>query len=133
MEPAWKHAREFTRTAVAVDVDLLDSERAERSVAGATRDVSMNGLYLRAERCLPAGARCDVRLYLGGRDSGLCIEAVGRIARLDATGMAVCFEELSYDAYQHLKQLVLLNAPDPDVVLEELAQHQGLRRRLAVC
>jgi len=36
---------------------------------------------------------------------------------------------VSLDGYQHLKQLVLLNAPDPDQVAEEIDEHVGLCRR----
>lgn len=126
MQELWKHAREFTRCQTAMDVDIASGERR---VEGSTRDVSLNGLYLYGERSFPAGTRCQVVLFIGGRESGARVEAVGRVARVDAEGIAVTFEEVSLEGYQHLKQLVLLNAPDPDQVAEEIEQHVGLRRR----
>jgi hypothetical protein len=126
MQEHFKHQREFTRSQTAVEVEIA---AGPRTLVGSTRDVSMNGLYLFGERSIAAGERCRIRLYLGGRESGVCVSATGRVARVDASGTAVTFDEVDLDGYQHLKQLVLLNAADPDQVAEEIDQHRGLRRR----
>jgi hypothetical protein len=127
MPMSWKHAREFTRCSTAVDVEL---SAADCTVVGATRDVSLNAIYLFGERSLPAGTRCRVTLFIGGRESGVRVEASGRVARVDPRGMAVAFDEVNLDGYHHLKQLVLFNALDPDQAVEEIEQHVGLRRRV---
>ncbi len=126
MGESFKHQREFIRAATAVEVEI---SAGDRTIVGSTRDVSMNGVYLVGERSIAAGARCRVTVYIGGRESGARVDAAGRIARVDAHGMAVTFDEVSLDGYQHLKQLVLLNAPDPDQAAEEIDEHRGLRRR----
>ncbi|MCC6641733.1 MAG: PilZ domain-containing protein [Deltaproteobacteria bacterium] len=126
MQDAWKHSREFTRCKTALEVEII---AAERHVAGETRDVSLAGIYFYGERSLPAGTPCRVTIFVGGRESGARIEASGRIARVDAHGMAVAFDALDLDGYQHLKQVVLLNAADPDQAAGEIEQHVGLRRR----
>jgi len=41
----------------------------------------------------------------------------------------VSFDTVDLDGYQHLRQLVLLNSPDPDRAAEEIDQHVGLLRR----
>ena len=126
MQEVWKHPREFTRCQTAIDVEIAGSDR---TVVGSTRDVSLNGIYLCGERSFAAGTRCQVTLYVGGRESGVQVDASGRVARVDDAGMAISFEAVNLDGYHHLKQLVLLNAPDPDQVVEEIEQHVGLRRR----
>lgn len=126
MQEIWKHTREFTRCRTAIDVEIRS---AAGVVSGSTRDVSLNGIYLPGERFLATGMRCDVTLYVGGRESGALVEAAGRIARLDASGTAIVFEEMSLDGYHHLRQLVLLNAHDPDQAAEEIEEHVGLLRR----
>jgi hypothetical protein len=126
MQEIRKHEREFTRCPTALDVEITV---ADRILVGSTRDVSLCGLYLFGERSLAAGTRCQLTLFVGGRESGARVDASGRVARVDATGMAISFDEVSLDGYHHLKQLVLLNAPDPDQVAEEIDQHVGLRRR----
>jgi hypothetical protein len=126
VQELWKHSREFTRCQTAIEVEIATGER---SVVASTRDVSLNGIYLYGERSLPAGTPCRVTLFIGGRESDVRVEASGHVARVDAEGLAVSFDEVSLDGYQHLKQLVLLNAPDPDQVAEEIEQHVGLRRR----
>jgi hypothetical protein len=126
MQEPFKHTREFTRCQTAIEVEIAASDR---TVVGATRDVSLNGLYLFGERSFAAGSRCRITLFVGGRGSDARVEASGCVARVDLDGMAVTFDEVSLEGYQHLKQLVLLNAPDPDQVIEEIDQHVGLRRR----
>ena len=126
MQEHFKHRREFSRSQTAVEVEIT---AGQRTVVGSTRDVSMNGLYLFGERSIAAGERCGIRLFLGGRETGIGVSARGRVARVDAGGMAVTFEEVDLEGYQHLKQLVLLNAADPDQTAEEIDQHRGLRRR----
>jgi len=123
---AWKHPREFTRCKTAIEVEIA---AADRRVTGETRDVSLSGLYFYGERSLPAGTPCRVTLFVGGRESGARIDASGRIARVDAHGLAVSFDTVDLDGYQHLRQLVLLNSPDPDRAAEEIDQHVGLLRR----
>ena len=127
MQPLWKHAREFTRCHTAIEVEIA---AAGATVVGSTRDVSLNAVYVLGERTLPAGTRCQVTLFIGGRESDVRAEASGRVARVDERGMAVAFDEVSLDGYHHLKQLVLLNALDPDQAAEEIGQHVGLRRRV---
>jgi hypothetical protein len=126
MREAWKRPREFTRCQTALEVEIVV---AGRKIVGSTRDVSMNGLYLSGERSVVAGLRCTVRLFVGGRETGARVDAVGRIARVDPGGIAVNFDEVSFEGYQHLKQLILLNAEDPDLAAEEIDRHVGLRRR----
>jgi len=126
MQDRWKHDREFTRCQTALDVEIA---ACDRTLLGSTRDVSLNGLYIFGERSFAAGTRCRVTLFVGGRESGVRVEASGRVTRVDSTGMAVLFDEVSVDGYHHLKQLVLLNAPDPDQAAEEIEHHVGLRRR----
>jgi hypothetical protein len=126
MQEPYKHEREFTRSATAIEVEIT---AGNRTVGGSTRDIAMKGLYLFGERSIAAGEACSIRLYLGGRESGVCVQARGRVARVDAEGMAVSLDEVDLDGYQHLKQLVLLNAEDPDQAAEEIEQHRGLLRR----
>lgn len=126
MRQSWQHPREFTRCKTALEVEIT---AGDRRVVGETRDLSLSGIYLFGERSLPAGTPCRVMLFVGGRESGARIEASGRIARVDAYGLAVSFDTVDLDGYQHLKQLVLFNAADPDRAAAEIDQHIGLRRR----
>ena len=79
---------------------------------------------------MPLGAPCQVRLFVGGRASGACIEAAGEIVRVDDAGVEIMFKEINEtESYHHLRQLVLLNFGDPDRAGHEFAVHVGLKLR----
>ncbi len=119
--------REFSRSPVAVEVDVTgdDFQITVREI----RNVSMGGVGIApCDEEIPVGCECRVRLYLGGRLSGVCIEAEGRVARADDEEIGIEFTEIiGADSYQHLKRLVLLNSEDPRAVQEEFGAHLGIK------
>lgn len=119
--------REFTRSAMRFEAEI----RAEGSlpVAGKTRDVSLRGLFLKTAERLPMGARCSVRLWLSPEGSPAGIEATGTVVRCDGEGVAVEFEVLDQESYQHIRSLVVLNSPNPEEAEAEIERHVGLQKR----
>lgn len=98
-------------------------------VSGDTHDVSMKGLSLECSERPPVGAACRVSLFLGGRASGVQVKASGRVARATDSGFAIEFTELSARSLEHLRNLVLHNAPHTEEVEQEFKNHLGLKRR----
>jgi hypothetical protein len=41
--------------------------------------------------------------------------------------MAIEFDRVEVESFEHLKQLILLNSSDPDNVWEEFERHLGLK------
>lgn len=76
---------------------------------GATIDLSLEGLLLRAARPLELGERVPLRLLLPGRTTE--VSALGRVVRLDAQtyapdhAVAVHFDQLSDEARQQIGDL----------------------------
>lgn len=119
--------REFSRAPVSVEIELTAD--GFRLSAQNVRDVSIGGVCLGpCEQRMPLGARCQVRLFVGGRASGVCIAATGEIVRADGTGVGIGFTEINgTESYHHLRQLVLLNSGDPERAGQEFAAHLGLK------
>jgi hypothetical protein len=119
--------REFTRVSVPNEAEL----RLEDRVIDATlRDVSMVGAYMPSDAELPLGTKCRVVIFLDGRTGKTRIEADARVARSDAKGLAIEFEDLvGLDSYWHLRSLVVYNAQDPEQAEREVDEHIGIRRR----
>lgn len=119
--------REFTRVPSGMEVDLRFYDGTE--VTGLLDNISMRGLFLPTEHRVPVGSACDVTVHLGGRGSGLSLDVKGEVARCDAEGLGIRFDEISYGAFQHLQKLVLFSSGDPEAIEEELGSHLGIRRK----
>jgi hypothetical protein len=101
--------------------------------AGSGIDISMSGLHLTgldkkdAGRPLP-GTSCRASIHLQAAGHRALIEADGRIIRSGPGELAVEFIEIELDGYQHLRQLILNNADDPDSAERQFNEHRGIRR-----
>ena len=121
--------RGFSRAPVSVEIEVTADGFGLS--AQNVRDVSIGGVCLGpCEQHTPLGAPCQVRLFVGGRASGVCIEAAGEVVRVDDAGVGIMFTEINgTQSYHHLRQLVLLNSGDPDRAGQEFAAHVGLKSR----
>lgn len=119
--------REFSRAFVAKKVEITGDDGTV--VSGQLKDVSVNGLFVGTTETLPIGAEYPVSILLETAD-GHAIELLmkGRITRLDSEGIAVQFTEIDADSLDHLRNLVMYNAKDPDQVEHELERHLAFRR-----
>jgi hypothetical protein len=118
------HHREFSRVRVGVSALVHAKGNTIRSTA--VRDISMKGAMLATAERLPVGKGCRISILLG--PDGPSIEAHGRVIRHADDGFAVEFLELyGLESLEHLRNLVLCNANDPDLVQHEFDTHLGIK------
>jgi len=120
-------SREFTRSPVRVrtQVRLASGVLLE----GQARDVSLKGILFATERALPKGTAVRVAMVLAIGGQELRIETEGAVARVGEGAVAIEFTQIDSESVEHLRNLVLYNAPDTDQVEKEFAEHVGLRPR----
>ena len=118
--------RECTRSSVEAEVDVVV---AGRELHGARiTNISLKGLFITCASPPPAGARCTVVAHLGGRGMGVQIKAAGTVVRRDDHGIGVEIDEVvGSEGLHHLRQLVLLNSPNPERAEQEFDDHLGLK------
>lgn len=105
------HARADIQTTGA---RLLDLE---------TRDLSHKGVFVLGELPLKDGQGCAITLHLvGNADNALALRMEGRIVRSTGQGTAIDFVSMDPETYLHLRNLVLLNAEDPEEAEREFGQ-----------
>lgn len=119
--------REFTRVTMKTEVVLHMTNGIE--LRGCLHDVSMNGLFVSGELDLEEGDGCELEIPLADVPDGPCVRARGHVARVTQEGVAIEFDEVPLDSYEHLKNLVILNATDANQAEAQIATHLGLRRR----
>lgn len=119
--------REFTRVRTSIPIDCVIPGGA--AIAGSTRDVSLNGCFVPCHTPPPEGTRCIATLHVDGRGGAIRIGANAEIIRIRPEGFALHFHELlELDSYEHLRNLVLFNAEDPNQAETEFDSHLGLKR-----
>ena len=122
--------REFTR--VGVQLQGMISWEELGGLQRESRDVSMKGIFLVCDNPPPVDTECRIKLFLRESESGLGIEALGKIVRVDGRGVGVEFIEiLGLDSYDHLRNVVLYNSSDKtEQVEQELSTHLGIKQHL---
>jgi hypothetical protein len=119
--------RGFIRVPFNTTVEVRVQDRVIQSQEGV--NISMSGLRLSTREAIPpAGVPCQVTINLGGSENPIRIEAKGTTVRSHGGGLAVKFIDLDLDSYQHLRQLIVNNAGDPDRAEQEFGAHWGIRK-----
>ncbi|MCP4640371.1 MAG: PilZ domain-containing protein [bacterium] len=118
--------RDFTRVEVHIAAEVASEGRSE--IHGTIDDLSMNGVLVVCDEPYPVGAFCDIRLILRGGEETVRVEGRGQVKRVETPGMALEFTEIDADSVDHLRRLVLYNAPDSDRVESELDSSLGIKR-----
>lgn len=88
-----------------------------------TRDLSHKGVFLLGDNPLKEGQACTVNLHLARDEANApVLHMEGRVARVTDDGTAIDFLSMDPDTYMHLRNLVLLNADDPEKAEREFSQ-----------
>lgn len=88
-----------------------------------TRDLSHKGMFVLGQVPLKAGQGCTITLHLmGDEENAPTLRMEGKIVRSTAEGTAIDFVSMDPDTYLHLRNLVLLNAEDPEEAEKEFGQ-----------
>lgn len=127
--PDAENRRTFTRVSVHVGVRLLDADGGV-VLEGLLNDVALGGLSVDATSDdLVVGDSVSVAIALH-TEAEWDILASGKVVRADETGTAVTIEAITNpESYEHLRNLVLYNAPEPDRVEDEIHRHSGISRQ----
>lgn len=122
-----QNRREFTRVAVPIDATVRLPGGIYRH--GEVREVSMTGVQIAYTPPMPDADRYMIEMRL--RTGGTPVEVVaqGSIIRSGANGAAFQFDTIEgVESFERLRNLVLMNAENPDAVEDEVDRHVGIRR-----
>lgn len=118
--------REFSRVGTAIKTLLTPD--AGSAVEGTLRDVSATGIFMTSADTVPEGTECAIFIQLTDDPEGIGVRARGAVVRCEAGGMAVRIDAIAGEnSFEHLRRLVLYNAPDPDGASSEFDSHIGIK------
>lgn len=121
------NAREFSRIGIPMTASL--SVDGEKTASCKIVNISLSGIELCTEHKMSLGDHCQAEVQFGHPGNELSILAEGKIVRITSDGLAVNFESIGLESYEHLKNLITYNAGNVDQVEKEFSQHLGLHRK----
>lgn len=121
------NAREFSRVGVPMTATLAVD--GEKTAACKVVNISLSGIELCTEHNRSLGDHSQVEVQFGHPGNELTIQAEGKIVRITSDGLALNFESIGLDSYEHLKNLITYNAGNVDQVEKEFSEHIGLHRK----
>jgi len=109
----------MTRVATTITATLHLTGQAPLALA--LEDLSVIGLRARTPRAVPVGTACRIVLAAGARE----LAASGKVVRSRAGELAVGFDQLAFEDYEHLRAFLLERAGDPGALGDELSDRLG--------
>ena len=96
---------------------------------GGTKNISFGGAFFRISDLteLKQGEHCNFSIILLEDAERLTIDFSSEVIYVQKTGIGLKFNTINgADAYNHFKNLMVMNSPDPDKLLEELEVSPGI-------
>ncbi len=117
--------REFTRVGPHFDARIVVDNQPTGQVT--TLDISMGGALVEFDGDIDEGGHCQLVISLANNPEQNKISILAHVTRKDGNKLALEFDSVDVDSYQHLERLVLLNATDSESVQSELDSHLGIK------
>lgn len=89
-------------------------------------NLSVGGCQLDIGEDLALGTECSLLIVLNPADRSMNVEVGGEVARYENGTAGIRFTSISPEALVHLQNIIRYNAPDPDRIEDEIADHPGL-------
>ena len=80
------------RSRLSFNTEVTVGAGSKEVLSCASRDMSMNGMFVITGERLPVGAICGVEIQMIGKSSNMRIRARGVIARHASEGMGIAFQ-----------------------------------------
>ena len=89
-------------------------------------NLSVGGCLLPVQADIPPGTRCQITIWLNGQINQMNVNVIGQIIRCDPGNIAIKFISIEPESLFHLQNIIRHNAPDPDMVENEISEHPGI-------
>lgn len=109
--------RQFSRVPFRVAATI---KTPDRQFQGSVENLSMRGMFLVTDECLPLGEQVEISMVLSGTSPEIAITFSGSVSRVADDGMGFFFDKIDLDSYTHLKNIIAYNIDDAEKVMEEV-------------
>ena len=70
---------------------ILTFSSLNETLEAESKDVSMNGIFVKSSVKIPVNTPCDIEIIISGRNSRLRMELSGKVVRRDGEGLGIEF------------------------------------------
>jgi hypothetical protein len=123
-DPMSEEKRRFSRIPFRINAELTSNDKV--LLVDEINNLSIGGGFFPIDELLAVGTSCRIELMLEGSSSELSIYVSGEVIRSLPEGVAIQFTRIDPDSLFHLQNIIRFNAPDPEVIEEEINLHPGL-------
>lgn len=113
------------RSDFKTEIKIVTQEKTITS--GASKDISLNGIFVFCKEKLPEGTPCTIELFMNCKQDDRGIFLDGHITRVTSEGLGLAFDNMDVDTYEHLRKIVLYNARNPEDFLEQCEKRPGFK------
>jgi c-di-GMP-binding flagellar brake protein YcgR len=108
--------RKHTRVGFTTDITiLLEANGQQVKLKGSSKDLSLKGIFVKAEKWFEPQTQCVLKIYLSGGITEIELVIKSTIVRKTDVGMGIEFDSMDVDTYSHLKNIVYYNSIDDSV------------------
>jgi hypothetical protein len=111
--------RRMGRITASIDVEI-QAEGDERPIIGQLWNLSVVGLRLEAERPLPVGTTCSIRMFVPEE-----VALRGKVVRAEGNDLAFQLEDVPYESFERLRAFLLMHAEENSAIEDELTDRMG--------
>jgi hypothetical protein len=112
--------RNFSRVDFKVSA-MLQAEGVV--VKGEVKDVSLRGIYVATDECIPVGSPVEITIYLSSTEPPIVINVSGSVARLVPGGIGCVFDKMDIDSFTHLRSIISYQGVDESKAMAEFAEY----------
>lgn len=80
-----------------------------KTINGDVQNLSTNGMFMNTSESIPVDTPVEVSIYLSGSTSELSLKISGIVIRKEPSGIAVNFQEIEFDSFLHLRNIIEFN------------------------
>ena len=84
-----------------------------------TRDISITGTFIEGLTGFKKGEQCKINLVLLGEASELLLKMKGEVVRIEESGLALEFIDVTRDCFYHLKNIAYKKPRQSKIVLSD--------------
>jgi len=112
--------RKLSRVSYNVDARV---RHCGEEYEGTVRNLSLSGMFIDIPSEVAIGDTVDVTLSLVGTDNDMTVDLIAEVTRTEVKGIAVRFRDIPLNSHGILKNIVVYNTGQPDVVDAEYQRY----------
>ena len=113
---------------VQVNLEAVMSAGKMTEVQGICKNISAKGMYFECNPQPALDSICQIVIRLGDARYYPSVKLQGKVVRIDDQGVGLTMTGIDFKDYEHLKNVIIYSAEDPETAEKEFAKYLDLYR-----